>query len=263
MLTTMLPAVLAWVFIRFRGNVITKLVILVGLFLVIQVWMAFVIKNRSDISIVAAVHGEGTGLKAASQEAHHEGLNMFEELCWVNTLIMNGTYKPNWGARYFAEIVNPIPRSLWQGKPMVGTDYAIARGMGGAESDSAANVNASVSTGMIGQGVVNFGRVLGPAFAAMLMAFWAAVLVRQDLRANELGRLPLYILGLVLTFNLGRDITLITLYSFVFGAMIVWWLNRKAQNEEGAGRRRASSSLRRAALRRNGRPVPIPPSADE
>jgi hypothetical protein len=41
-----------------------------------------------------------------------------------------------------------------------------------------------------------------------------------------LGRLPLYALGLILTFNLGRDITLITLYPFVFGAALLWWLDK-------------------------------------
>jgi len=40
------------------------------------------------------------------------------------------------------------------------------------------------------------------------------------------GRLPLYSLGLILTFNIGRDITLLVLYPFVFGALIIWWLDR-------------------------------------
>ena len=70
------------------------------------------------------------------------------------------------------------------GKPMIGIDYAAARGQAsqnGADSDDA-GVNTTVSTGLIGQGVVNFGRVGGPAFAALLMAFWASLLARLDLR---------------------------------------------------------------------------------
>lgn len=31
---------------------------------------------------------------------------------------------------YFAELMNPIPRVLWPGKPLIGIDYAIARGQG-------------------------------------------------------------------------------------------------------------------------------------
>lgn len=80
---------------------------------------------------------------------------------------------------------------------------------------------------MIGQGVVNFGRILGPAFAALLMSFWIAWLARLDLQVTEFGRLPLYALGIILTFNLGRDITLITLYPFVFGALLIWWIDSR------------------------------------
>ena len=41
---------------------------------------------------------------------------------------------------------------------------------------------------------------------------------------SKTGRLLLYMLGLVLTFNLGRDITLITLYPFLFGyVMLTVW----------------------------------------
>jgi hypothetical protein len=176
------------------------------------------------MSIVAAFREKGFSL-SSEEDVHHEGLNMYEELCWMNTFMEQGTYKPNWGARYFAELVNPIPRAVWPGKPLIGIDYAIARGQGGGAANEA-GVNASISTGMIGQGVVNFGRVLGPASAALLMSLWVAILARLDLRIHEFGRLPLYALGMILTFNLGRDITLITLYPFVFGALLVWWIER-------------------------------------
>jgi hypothetical protein len=119
-------------------------------------------------------------------------------------------------------MVNPIPRVLWSGKPLIGIDYAIARGQGftkGLKMD--AGIGATISTGMIGQGVVNFGTFFGVLAAAFLMAIWAAILARQDLKGNKTGRLLLYMLGLVLTFNLGRDITLITLYPFFFGYIML------------------------------------------
>jgi hypothetical protein len=108
---------------------------------------------------------------------------------------------------------------------MIGIDYAIARGqkfegVGAREG----GVGATISTGMIGQGVVNFGPFFGVLAAAFLMGLWAALLARQDLKGDKTGRLLLYMLGLVLTFNLGRDITLITLYPFLFGYIMlsVW-----------------------------------------
>ena len=59
------------------------------------------------------------------------------------------------------------------------------------------------------------------------MAFWTALLAREDLRISHLGRLPLYAIGLILTFNLGRDITFITLYPFVFLSIVLWWIDRR------------------------------------
>ncbi|HTR40300.1 MAG TPA: hypothetical protein VMH87_01620 [Pseudomonadales bacterium] len=224
-LAVIIPAILTWVFLRIRGSVLKKAAILAVLFLFVNAWMAFIIQNRGTQSIANAFKEKGFNLKKESS-VHHEGLNMFEELCWINTFIKKGIYEPNWGARYFAELVNPIPRALWHGKPLIGIDYAIARGQGIDNAESGAGVNATISTGMIGQGIVNFGGILGPAAAALLMSFWVAVLARQDLNIWKLGRLPLYALGLILTFNLGRDITLITLYPFVFGSALLWFLER-------------------------------------
>lgn len=228
-LVVVIPALLTWAFLRIRGGIWKKVIVLGVCYVVLNAWMAFIIENRSDQSIAMAFRKQGFNIEEESK-VHHQGLNMFEELCWINTFIQKGTYEPNWGTRYFAELVNPIPRALWHGKPLIGIDYAIARGQsirgsgqGGAE---AANVYATVSTGIIGEGVVNFGRILGPATAALLMSFWVAILARQDLRIWYFGRLPLYVIGLILTFNLGRDITLITLYPFVFFALFLWWWDR-------------------------------------
>jgi hypothetical protein len=230
-LAVILPAILTWVFLRLRGSLLKKIAVLGVCYILLNAWMAFIVENRSNGSIANAFKEKGFNLKKESS-VHHEGLNMYEELCWINTFIKKGTYNPNWGARYFAELVNPIPRALWHGKPLIGIDYAIARGQGVKNSNEAnggnegGGVYATISTGMIGQGVVNFGTILGPAAAALLMSFWVAVLARQDLNISKLGRLPLYALGLILTFNLGRDITLITLYPFVFGIAGLWWLDK-------------------------------------
>jgi hypothetical protein len=100
----------------------------------------------------------------------------------------------------------------------------------GSLDASSGGVAASISTGMIGQGVVNFGRVLGPIAASLLMAIWVAVLARQDLKGHDIGHILLYAIGLVLTFNLGRDITLLVLYPFVFGWLLLWWNQNKKKN---------------------------------
>lgn len=220
-LAVTLPAMLTWIFIRYRGNFIKKAVILAACFMVVEAWMAFVLINRVDTTVSAAFGTKGISLQQL-EEQKHDGLNMYEELCWINTLMEDGSYEPNWGQRYFAELVNPIPRGVWADKPFIGIDYSIARGQStNGKGGGDGGVYATVSTGMIGQGVVNFGRLFGPAFAAILMTIWVAVLARLDLTGQKIGHLPLYLFGIILTFNLGRDITFITLYSFCFGWLMI------------------------------------------
>jgi hypothetical protein len=228
MLATLLPGLLAWVFIRLRFNMFFKLVVLLGCFVVLEGWLKFVIQTRSTGNISQTFSQIGIGGVAdmvESSEGKHEGLNMLMELAWANSFIDRGTYIVSNGGRYFAELVNPIPRAIWPDKPMIGIDYALARGQAfGDASGGGAGVGATISTGMIGQGVVNFGTFFGVLAAALIMAFWVAILARQDLMGEKMGRMLLFFIGCVLTFNLGRDITLITLYPFLFGyIMITYW----------------------------------------
>lgn len=228
MLAVALPGLIAWVFVRFRGGMLLKVGVLAGAFLVTEGWMKFVIQTRSGANIATTFQQLGIGGVVNQVEqtgSKHEGLNMLEELAWVNSFIDKGTYIVNNGGRYFAELVNPIPRALWPGKPMIGIDYAIARGqLYAGAGDAQGGVGATISTGMIGQGVVNFGGFFGVLAAALLMAYWVVILARQDLMGEKMGRMLLFFIGCVLTFNLGRDITLITLYPFLFGYfMLSFW----------------------------------------
>ena len=158
---------------------------------------------------------EAEAEKIESSRQSKLGQDMLKELCWINTLVRSGRYSPNFGERYFAELVNPIPRTIWPGKPMVGIDYAIARGFGGAKTEH--GVFASVATGMIGQGCVNFGPYLGVLAAAFLFALWAAYLSRLWCQRYSALRLGLFLIGMGLTFNTGRDFTLLVLFPFLFG----------------------------------------------
>jgi hypothetical protein len=228
MLATLVPGMLAWVFFRLRGGLPVKLIALGACFLVVNFWFTFVMANRGTDSISGAFARGGD--KAKQKEARHEGLNMFEELSWIDHFMVTGAYLPNHGQRYFAELVNPVPRALWKKKPTIGLDYAVARGQGVMDSSGA--TTATISTGMIGQGVVNFGRVGGPLAAALLMSLWVATLARQDLLGKDSIRLILYGTGLVLTFNMGRDITLLVIYPFLFGwGLFVLWKRSHASAE--------------------------------
>jgi hypothetical protein len=247
MLALLVPGLLCLVFIRMRGRVAAQVATLATAFLAVSVWFSFVVAHRSNETIVQAL---ATSRVDETMEAKHEGLNMFEELCWINALLRDGSYRPNWGERYFADLVNIVPRALWPGKPLIGFDYAIARGYGTEQTSD--GIHASIATGMIGQGVVNFGPWGGPLAAAVLASVWVAGLALLDLNADRMGRLPLYLLGLALTFNLGRDITLLTVYPLLFGYVLVLILERKVTRRP---RRSAISS------KPGGGPPPSPANA--
>jgi hypothetical protein len=225
MLAVLLPGFMALVTLRMRGGIMIRLAVIIIGFMALDGWMKFVIDNRDKVTITEAFKSGGDhSLEIKNRK--QLGFNMFEELGYINMFIDKGTYQVNWGARYFAEAVNPIPRFIWPGKPLIGIDYAIARGMAyGNQSSSSGGVAASISTGMIGQGVVNFGAFFGPIAAAFLMAVWVAVLAHQDYKGSDIFHMLLYAIGLVLTFNMGRDITLLVIYPFLFG-----WLMLNAYN---------------------------------
>lgn len=218
------PGILAWVFLRLRGGMLRKALALGALSLVLSAWFGFLIGHRTDSVITDALTQEGFDFFKES-EVKHQGLNMYEELAWITLLTSEGTYSPDWGQNYFANLVNPIPRAIWAGKPTIGLDYAVARGQGGGDTGS--GVHTTLSDGVVGQGIVNFGLNAGPIFAALLAGLWVCWLARLDLDGRKLGYLPLYSLGLILTFNMGRDITFLELYPFVFGFGLCVWLNRR------------------------------------
>jgi hypothetical protein len=153
------------------------------------------------------------------EDARQTGLNMIQELCFVNAYRETGTAPPAYGGRYLNELLNIVPRAIWPSKPLIGIDYAKWRGF--ESPDSELGVVATVSTGMIGGGVLNFGQILGPVAAGILMALWAGLLIRWWEQRKSLLRLVLFMLGAGLTFNLGRDISLLVLWPIIFAYCFV------------------------------------------
>ena len=111
----------------------------------------------------------------------------------MNTYLETGDGSPAYGARYLNELLNFIPRSIWPSKPLIGIDYAKWRGFESADSeDDELGVNTTISSGMIGGGVLNFGQILGPVAAGILMALWTGLLIRWWEQRKSLLRLVLF-----------------------------------------------------------------------
>jgi hypothetical protein len=221
MLALLLPGIAAF-FLLGRSRIWVKISVGAVLAIAVGTWFAKVADYRTDYDLTTfleTTNNEDKNEAPRGRNLGREGQDMLKELCWINTFIESGRYRPTMGGRYFAELVNPIPRSIWPGKPMVGIDYAIARGFGG--SRGGAGVFASVSTGMIGQGCVNFGRFFGVIAAACLFALWAGFLARLWCQSDSPFRLALFLIGLGLTLNTGRDFTLLVLFPFLFGYLAI------------------------------------------
>jgi hypothetical protein len=171
-----------------------------------------------ELALRAIYHfrNEGFGNFSLSdiEGTKHDGLNMASELAYCVQFIEDGTLDLSFGGRYLAELANAVPRAIWPGKPLLSIDYALARGFGSADTDI--GVFATISTGVIGGGVLNFGPVFGPIFVGLLMSFWVGLLSCFRVQGTPL-RLALFLVGLGLTFNLGRDITLLVLWPLIFG----------------------------------------------
>jgi hypothetical protein len=228
MLLVMMPGLLAYAFFRLRGRAAVQISLLALAFISVNAWFKFVISERSN-STIAWAFASGALSDPSLAQAKHEGFNMFEELCWVNYLTENGQFTPKWGQLYLSNLANPIPRALWPNKPTMGLDYAIARGQQG---DMESGVSATISSGLVGSGVVNFGTVFGPVAAAFLMTLWCTFLARLDLTGDDFGRLLIYLVGLISIFLYGRDITILIAYPTLFGFALLWiW--RKAVPHKG------------------------------
>ena len=184
--------------------------------------VAFMI-TQSTFLIVGAYRGvgfrnffdvNGTTQALSEEELTHNGLNMIQELCFVNVYYLSGVSGLGYGKSYFFDVLNVVPRVIWPNKPMLGIDYAVWRGFGGASNDI--GVVATISTGFIGGGILNFGPYFGPLAPAVLLSTWAGLLARWWRQRASLLRACLFLASLGLTFNLGRDITLLVLWPAIF-----------------------------------------------
>ena len=208
-LFVVVPGIMYYV-LFFKSPKIVKALIVVPIFLILELALREIVAYRD-------VGYENIQL-AKVEGAQHLGLNMASELVYSLSFVDRGVMRLSYGGEYFQEIVNFIPRAIWPDKPLLGIDYSIARGFGLPFGDAVndTGVVATIAPGVIGQGVLNFGPILGAIVAALLMGLWVAFLAR--LRAQgTLLRTILFLLGLGLTFNLGRGITLLVLWPMVFG----------------------------------------------
>ena len=218
-LAAVLPFILTYLFYG-RHLLILRLAILVIAFFCLNEGFKFVTVFR--LGGFREVLASENPYELLGEDERPTGLNMIQELCFVNTYLETGNGSPAYGARYLNELLNFIPRMIWPSKPLIGIDYAKWRGFESADSEEGElGVNTTISSGMIGGGVLNFGQIFGPVVAGILMALWTGLLIRWWEQRKSLLRLVLFMLGAGLTFNLGRDISMLVLWPVIFAYFFV------------------------------------------
>jgi hypothetical protein len=215
-LAAVLPFIITYLFYG-RHLLVVKLAVLAVAFVCLDQGFKFVTAFRGTgfREVLAAENP----YELVDEDMRQTGLNMIQELCFANAYLDLGAGSPAYGGRYLNDLLNVVPRAIWPSKPLIGIDYAKWRGF--ESPDSELGVVATVSTGMIGGGVLNFGQILGPVAAGILMALWSGLLIRWWEQRQSLLRLVLFMLGAGLTFNLGRDISLLVLWPVIFAYVFV------------------------------------------
>ena len=145
----------------------------------------------------------------------HEGLNMIQELCYENSFLASGQLPADlrlglfragdrlYPPRHLAEQAHDghrLREGPWVRRRRFGHRCRLPH----------------VSTGLIGQGVLEFGGFFGPMAPAFLMAVWCGLLGRWWQQRVSILRMGLFLLALGITFNLGRNITNIALWPVAF-----------------------------------------------
>ena len=182
-------------------------------------------------------------------ETKHLGLNMPEELVYINYYHRTGQLETAWGGEYFAEAVNFIPRGIWPGKPFPGGDFSALR-VGYYQGQ----VAATISHGVVGQGVHNFGKWLGPTAPAVFFGLLINYMCSLPKRGLPFLRSFLVLFLMALIPNLGRDLTLLTLWPAIFAYVGVRVYEMTARGSRSRSRKR----LTRDAVRRSQFRTPMP-----
>jgi hypothetical protein len=215
LLAVVCPALFAFLLVG-RGSMLKKVMGAVVAFAVLNYAMMAMLQFRQSGFEEFINHPFGS----VDVERKHEGLNMIQELAYINGFYRTGQLTPEYGGEYVAQVLNAVPRAIWANKPTLSFGYSVLRGHG----DEKGGVTATISTGLIGQGVVNFGELAGPIIAAFLLALYGFFLMRHWPNGGHPLRFFVFIMGIALVPNLGREFTLLVLWPVVFGSLVLWMM---------------------------------------
>jgi len=171
---------------------------------VVYLFMAAMVESR----------GSGSFSWEAAWEAKYVGNEMFQELAFITSKVP-GEVGFLYGQSYYVQVVNPIPRFLWKGKPKFDTGLYMARLKGHVDPETGEPTMTN-SPGLIGEMYFNFGLagVIGlSALGGWFVRGWDRI---AWLHRESTPTLILYCMGLAVLFIMGRSFNMPMLYRILF-----------------------------------------------
>jgi oligosaccharide repeat unit polymerase len=153
------------------------------------------------------------------KKANYVGNEMFRELIFLTSKVPSlAPYQ--YGYSYYVQLVNPIPRFLWEGKPKGDAGLVLAEMYGAVNADGEAYM--TNSPGLIGEMYWNFGTlgIIGLSlFGGWLVKGWDQI---PKLCGHSLPAMMYYSGGLGVLVIMGRSFTMGMFYGLLSLGLLAW-----------------------------------------
>lgn len=185
-------------------------------------------------AIVVGGRNEGTFEFSQANKVNYIGFEMFRELLFI-TRATNEGMPLQLGMTYYTQLVNPIPRAIWPGKPVADAGLILARAYG--ELDANGNETMTISPGFIGEAYLNFGFLgilIVPALAGVVIRAWDELFPISE---KSLAIFIIYAGGVATIFMSGRSFNFATFYGLLslFALMLLFDFFGLAMQTQHAG----------------------------
>jgi hypothetical protein len=163
-------------------------------------------------AVIVAGRNAGQLDTSAAEKTDYVGFEMFRELLFVRRATERDL-PLQWGLTYFTQLVNPIPRAIWPGKPVADAGLILARAYGAVDKNGEATL--TNSPGFLGEAWLNFGFfgvLVIPAIAGILVRAWDGLFVYAK---QSLPAFLVYAGGLATIVTSGRSFNLSNYYGLL------------------------------------------------
>ena len=213
MLSTLLP--IAAVFYWKSKPQFKRLLVLTGLMSAPLIYVAS--------AAMVGSRNSGAFSWSAAARVDYIGHEMFRELLFINRNFP-GTVPYQLGSTYLVQLVNPVPRFLWKGKPTLDASILLAQMYGNV--DASGEVWMTCTPGLIGEMYLNFGLAgigLLSLFGGWIVKGWDRI---PRVYEQSLPVMIFYGAGLAVLVVLGRQFTLGLFYGLLAFAVSVVFVRR-------------------------------------